>query len=116
MEHFVITASAARYKTDCAIVGVFEKGVLTAAAGDLDERLGGAITRLVDGGDLRGKLGETLLLADLKNSPCKRIVLVGLGTRDQFARKQYRRALSAAIALTAKTGAKDAVNYLSLER
>jgi leucyl aminopeptidase len=116
MEHFVVTASAARQRTDCAIVGVYEKGALSAAASDLDTRLGGVLTRLIKSGDVRGRLGETLLLAELKNSPCQRIVLVGLGTRDGFGRKQYRKAVAAAISLIIKTGAREAINYLALEK
>jgi leucyl aminopeptidase len=116
MEHFVVTASAARQRTECAIVGVFEKGVLGSAASELDAKLGGTLSRLVKNGDVRGKLSETLLLGDLKGSPAQRIVIVGLGGRDAFARKQYRKALTAATALVIKTGARDAVNYLSLEK
>ena len=116
MEHFVVTASAARQRTDCAIVGVYEKGALVNAASDLDAKLGGLLSRLVKSGDVRGKLGETLLLSELKSAPCQRIVLVGLGTRDALTRKQYRRALAAATALVIKTGARDAVNYIALER
>jgi len=116
MDHFVVTASAARQRTDCAVVGVYEKGVLSAAAGDLDTRLGGSITRLVRNGDFRGRLGETLLLGDLKNSPCERIVLTGLGSRDALGRKQYRKAFTAATALVVKTGATEAVNYLATEK
>ena len=115
MDHFVVTASAARQRTDCAIVGVYEKGSLSSAAGDLDTRLGGTLTRLIKNGDLRGKLGETLLLSDVK-APCQRILLVGLGTRDGFARKQYRKALGAATSALIKTGAREAVQYLSLEK
>jgi leucyl aminopeptidase len=116
MDHFVVTASAARHRTDCAIVGIYEKGAFSDAAGDLDTKLGGLLSRLVKNGDVRGKLGETLLLSDLKNSPCQRIVLVGLGTRDSLTRKNYRRALAAATALILKTGAREAVNYLAAEK
>jgi leucyl aminopeptidase len=116
MEHFVVTASAARQRTDCAIVGVYEKGALSAAADELDTKLGGALARLVKNGDARGKLGETLLITELRGAPCQRIVLVGLGARDVFARKQYRKALAAAIGLAIKTGSRDAINYLSLEK
>jgi len=116
MEHFVVTASAARQRTDCAIVGVYEKGALGIAAGELDAKLGGTLSRLVKNGDVRGKLGETLLIGDVKGAPCQRIVLVGLGGRDAFARKSYRKALAAALTLVIKTGAREAVNYLSLEK
>jgi leucyl aminopeptidase len=116
MDHFVVTASAARHRTDCAIVGIYDKGAFSDAAGDLDAKLGGLLARLVKNGDVRGKLGETLLLSDLKNAPCQRIVLVGLGTRDALTRKNYRRALTAATVLILKTGARDTVNYLALEK
>lgn len=115
MEHFVVTASAARQRTDCAIVGVYDKGILSAAAADLDEKLGGVLSRRVKSGDLRGKLGETHLLGELKSSPCARIIVVGLGARATFTRKQYRKALAASTALLLKTGAREAVSYLSLE-
>ena len=36
MEFFVSTAAPARQRTDCAIVGVYDKGVLSAAAEELD--------------------------------------------------------------------------------
>jgi leucyl aminopeptidase len=42
--------------------------------------------------------------------------LVGLGTRASFGRKQYRRALQAAVQALGKTGAADAVVYLALEQ
>jgi leucyl aminopeptidase len=116
MEHFVVTASAARQRTDCAIVGVYDKGALSTAASDLDTKLGGKLSRLVKSGDVRGKLGETLLLSELKGAPCQRVVVVGLGARDGFARKQYRKALTAATALVLKTGSREAINYLSLEK
>jgi leucyl aminopeptidase len=114
MEFFVSTQSIARQRTDCAIVGVYEKGVLSPAAEQLDSRLGGRIAKLVKRGDLRGKTGDALLLADA-GGPCERVVLVGLGARGSFKRKQFRKALTSALNLVAKTGAKDAVSYLGLD-
>ena len=114
MEYFVSTASASRQRTDCAIVGVYDKGVLSAAAEDLDRRLGGRIARLVKRGDIRGKSGEVLLLAD-GGGPAERVLVVGLGARTAFKRKQYRRALTGAVAALLRTGARDAISYLSLD-
>jgi leucyl aminopeptidase len=115
MEFFVTSATASRQRTDCAIVGVFDKGSLSAAAEDLDRKLGGRIGRLVKRGDLRGKAGDMLLLADVSGAACERVLLVGLGARTSFNRKVYRKAIAGALATIAKTGAKDAVSYLSLE-
>jgi len=115
MEFFVTTAAPARHRTECAIVGVFEKGELATAAAQLDERIGGRIAKLTKRGDLRGKPGESVLLTDLEGAPCERVIVVGLGSRANFKRKQYRKSLSAAFATLARTGAREAVNYLSLE-
>jgi leucyl aminopeptidase len=115
MEYFVSTASAGRQRTDCAIVGVYDKGELSTAAAEIDTRIGGRIARLVKRGDLRGKAGDAVLLADLNGGPCERVLALGLGARSGFKRKQYRKALASALAMLAKTGARDAVSYLSLE-
>jgi leucyl aminopeptidase len=115
MEFFVSTASAGKQRTDCAIVGVYDKGDLSEAAAAIDARIGGRIARLVKRGDLRGKAGDAVLLADLNGGPCERVIVLGLGARNSFKRKQYRKALAAALGILAKTGARDAVSYLSLE-
>jgi leucyl aminopeptidase len=115
MEFFATTSSAARQRTDCAIVGVYDKGVLSGAAEELDRRIGGRIARLVKRGDLRGKSGDSVLLADLTGGPCERVVVLGLGARNGFKRKQYRKALAAALAIVGKTGARDAVSFLGLD-
>lgn len=115
MEFFATSSAPSRQRTDCAIVGVFDKGVLSTAAAALDGRMGGRIAKLVKRGDIRGKAGDTLLLADVSGASCDRILVVGLGPRSAFKRKQYRRALSTAIAAVARTGAREAVSFLSLE-
>jgi leucyl aminopeptidase len=44
-----------------------------------------------------------------------RVLLIGLGSRAAFGRKQYRKALQSAVQALAKTGSSDAVVYLALE-
>jgi leucyl aminopeptidase len=87
---------------------------LSAAATQLDAALEGRISRLAKRGDLRGKAGETALL-DVDRGPCQRVLVVGLGKKEGFKRKQYKKALLAAAAAVARTGARDAVSYLSQE-
>src|SRR5690606_16741582 len=115
MEFFVSTAAPSRQRTDCAIVGVYDKGVLSETAHALDRRIGGRIARLAKRGDIRGKAGETLLLTDIDGAASERILVVGLGARGSFKRKQYRKALASALGVLARTGARNAVSYLGLE-
>ncbi len=115
MDFFATSTSPARQRTECAIVGVYDKGVLTDAAAEIDGRIGGRIARLVKKGDLQGKAGDVVTLADLGAGPVERVVVVGLGSKSGLGRKQYRRALNSALVAIGKTAAREAISYLSLE-
>jgi leucyl aminopeptidase len=114
MRFYAVSGSAARQRTECAIVGLYESGALGTGATQLDARLGGRIGRVVKRGDIRGKTGEVMLL-DVDNGPCQRVLLIGLGKKASFGRKQYKKAMLAAAGAVTKTGAHDAVSYISLE-
>jgi leucyl aminopeptidase len=114
MRSFVVTGSAARQKTDCAIVGLHDGAEPSGAAAQLDAATGGRIARLVKRGDFRGRAGEVALV-DPDRGPAERILVVGLGKKDGYDRKRYKKALAAAFGAAAKTGARDAVSYLSLD-
>jgi leucyl aminopeptidase len=114
MRFYATSGSAARTRTDCAIVGLYDSGNLTAAGAQLDAALGGRLSKLIQRGDVRGKAGETALI-DTERPGSARVLVVGLGRKDRFRIKQYRKAVQSAIALLARTGARDAVSFLSLE-
>ena len=115
MDYFVSSAAPARTRTGCAIAGVYEGGRLGATARLLDKACGRRIGAAVRGGDLGGKLGETLLLSRLPGLRCERVLLVGLGAAKDLDAKRYRRALTEATALLRRIGARDAISYLGLE-
>jgi leucyl aminopeptidase len=114
MRFHAVSGSAAQQRTDCAVVGLYESGTLSAAAAQLDAALDGRLSRLVKRRDLRGKSGETSLL-DVDGGPCERLLVVGLGKKDSFGRKQYKKAMLVAAAALVKTGARDALSFLSAE-
>jgi leucyl aminopeptidase len=115
MEFNAIIDAKARTAAGCAVVGIYEEGDLGIAARQLDAQLGGLIGKLHAGGDFTGKLGDTLLLPAPVGALAARVLLVGLGPRGGFGRKQYRKSLQSSAQALAKTGVKDAVVYLSLE-
>jgi len=115
MEFKAIVDAKARESAGCAVVGVYEKGDLGVAARSLDAQIGGMISRLHAGGDFAAKLGDSLLLPQPAGAAAARVLLVGLGSRAGFARKQYRKALLASAQALGKTGARDAIIYLALE-
>jgi len=115
MEFKAIIDAKARNDAGCAVVGVYEEGDLGIAAGQIDKQLDGLIGKLHGNGDLSGKLGEVMLLPTPAGTAAARVLLIGLGTRAAFGRKQYRKALQSAVQALAKTGASDAAVYLALE-
>jgi leucyl aminopeptidase len=115
MEFKAIVDVKAHDPADCAVVGIYELGDLGIGAALIDTQIGGIIGNLHASGDFAGKLGDTLLLPLPTGAAAARVLLVGLGTKSAFGRKQYRKALLAAAQALAKTGAADANLYLSLE-
>jgi leucyl aminopeptidase len=115
MEFKAIVDAKVRESAGCAVVGVYEKGDLGVAARSLDAQIGGMIGRLHAGGDFGAKVGDTLLLSQPAGAAAARVLLVGLGSRAGFSRKQYRKAVLASAQALGKTGARDAVIYLTLE-
>src|SRR5258708_6807311 len=115
MEFKAIIDAKARNDAGCAVVGVYEGGDLGIAGGQIDKQLDGLIGKLHGNGDLSGKLGDVMLLPTPAGTAAARVLLIGLGARAAFGRKQYRKALQSAVQALAKTGASDAVVYLALE-
>jgi leucyl aminopeptidase len=115
MEFKVIVDAKARATTGCAVVGVYENGELGAATRHLDAQLGGLIARLHAAGDFAAKLGDALLLPHPQGVAAQRVLLLGLGARAGFGRKQYRKALTTSAQTVLKTGSADATVYLALE-
>ncbi|MEP6549185.1 MAG: leucyl aminopeptidase [Gammaproteobacteria bacterium] len=115
MEFKAIVDAKARHEAGCAVVGVYEDGDLGVAARRIDAQLNGLIARLHKDGDFSGKLGDVLLLPAPAGAAAARLLLIGLGARSGFGRKQYRKALQSALQSLLKTGAGDAVVYLALE-
>ncbi len=115
MEFKVIVDPKASGQAACAVVGVYENADLGVAARHINKVLDGLIVKLHADGDFAAKLGDSLMLPLPAGSAAARLLLIGLGTRAGFGRKQYRKALTASAVALAKTGAADALVYLALE-
>ena len=105
MEYQVKTGAPEQQRTACLVAAVFESKRLSPTAAALDKRSGGAITKVLRKGDLKGKAGETLLLHDLAGSAADRVLLVGCGPQNKFGAKEYRNLVTTAIQTIRTTGA-----------
>ncbi len=99
--------------TPCIIVGVYEDRMLTSAATRVDEHSGGAIKRLVDSGDITGKIGTTTVLHALANIAAARVLVVGLGEQKKFDAARFNRANNDAAKVLKNLPLASAISYLA---
>ena len=66
MQFDVWTKGLVTLESECLVLGIFDEGELTEEAASVDSASGGKLGKLVARGDLSGRSGETLLIADLE--------------------------------------------------
>jgi leucyl aminopeptidase len=97
MEIQVIAGGIQATEDELVVVNLFEgvenPGGATAA---VDQALGGSIREAIAAGDFRGKMGETMVLYPRGAIPASRVVVVGLGSREQFTLQVVRESAAAA--------------------
>jgi len=108
MEFIVSGDRLDQLPTACVVVGVYQGGRLSPSALELDAACGHVVTQALTRGDLDGEIGTTLLLANLREVACERLLLVGLGPEGEFVESSYHAALCAATRTLRTTGARDA--------
>ena len=109
MDFSTRVAAAEAVKADCIAVGVFADGELTAPARALDAATKGALRAAVKSGDATGKRGSTVLLHRLPGVAAGRVLMVGLGRRDEFGDRAFGESVRAAV-----KGAGPAVKELAI--
>jgi leucyl aminopeptidase len=78
---------------DMVIVNLFEEVRRPAGAtGSVDNMLDGMITDLIKKGELSGRLGETLIIHTFKKIKADRVMVIGLGKRQDFDIERIRKA------------------------
>ncbi len=112
MEFLVKSGNPEKQRTACIVVGVFEPRRLSVAAEQLDKASDGYISSLTRRGDMEGTSGQTLLLYNIPNTLCDRVLLVGCGKERDFDINQYRKVIATATMTLNDGGAMEAVYYL----
>ena len=74
-------------------------------ARQLDERLEAKLSRLANGGELKGELGKTVVLHADEDSNLRRVVVAGVGKRAEVDADAMRTAASAVVRMRSRDGA-----------
>ena len=86
MEISVVAGNITQQESPAIVVGMLQ-GVTdpAGALGEVDQALDGAITSLIEDGEIKGNRGELTLLHTLGKLPSKRVVVAGLGYSDSVS-------------------------------
>jgi leucyl aminopeptidase len=96
-----------KYKTDGAVLLLFEDERLSQAAARVDKALGGAVSRLIKRGDFKPKPGAVHLVYPAGGIAPERLLLAGLGKRADFTQNRLRQAAGKAAPALRAAGAGD---------
>ncbi len=112
MEFIVKSGNPEKQRSACVVVGIFEPRRLSTAAEQLDKASAGFISSLIRRGDMEGTAGQTLLLYNIPNTLCDRVLLVGCGKERDFNINEYHKVIINATSALNDGGSMEAVYYL----
>ncbi len=108
MEIRVIAADVTKVEAGAIIVSLFEGArSLDGDMATMDKALGRAISRLVNQGGIKGKLGELTIIHSLGKLPAARVVIVGLGKKTALTVDKIRGVIAEACRSLRKKGVDD---------
>jgi leucyl aminopeptidase len=109
MEIKVIAGDITKTEAGAIILALFE-GV-KRPAGELavvDKALGGAVSQLISQGEIKGKAREVTIIHSLGKLPAARVVVAGLGKKEDLSLDRVRMAVGEACRLLQQRGVGDA--------
>lgn len=113
MEFLIKSGNPEKQRTACLVLGIYEPRRLSPAAKAVDNASKKFLSNLLRRGDIEGKLGESLLLHNVPGLLADRILLIGCGRERDLTDNQYRKIISNSIKEVSRTGAMEAVSFLS---
>jgi leucyl aminopeptidase len=109
----ILTRSVTEVEADALVVNLFE-GVRQpgGATGAVDAALGGQIRRLIESGEIRGKLNEVTIIHTDGRLPAARVAVAGLGKQEEFNLESIYKAVGSAARLLQSRGCKKIATIL----
>jgi len=91
LEIKVVVGDIVAVEADAIVVNLFEEVERPGGAtGAVDKALGGAITKLIEQGEMKGKLNEVHIIHSLGKVPARIVAVAGLGQQSGFTLDKVR--------------------------
>lgn len=113
MEYTVKSGNPEKQRIGCVVIPVFASRKLSASAKVIDKASNGYISNLVRRGEIEGDLGNTLLLHNIENTLCDRVLLVGCGKEKDITVNTFYRINKVMVDTLESTGATEIASYLT---
>ena len=113
MEYSIKSGNPEKQRTACLVLGITEQRRFTPAAENIDQASKKYLSQLLRKGDIKGKIGESLLLQKIPGVVADRILLIGCGRERDIDEQKFRLILEHTASALSRTGAQDAVSYLT---
>ncbi len=113
MQYVITSVDPTKLRSDCLIVGIFQDKQLSAAAQQLDTLSQGAISKILEKGDLAEELGKTLLLYAVPGIPLARVLLVYCGDKSKVKYADFRKITTCVACVLKSTQIQRVTTYLT---
>ncbi len=113
MEYSVKSGNPEKQRIGCVVIPVYASRKLSASAKIIDKASNGYISNLVRRGEIEGDLGNTLLLHNVENTLCDRILLIGCGKEKDITVNTFYKINHSMVKKLQSTGATEIASYLT---
>lgn len=113
MEYSVKSGHPEKQRIGCVVVAVYASRKLSPSAKIIDQASHGYISNLVRRGEMEGDLGNTLLLHNIDNTLCDRILLVGCGKEKEITTHIFNKINRIMVKKLNASGATEIASYLT---
>ncbi len=113
MEFGSKVSSPEKIKTACIIIPLFETGKLSPSAKALNVNADSYLTKIIKKGDIKGKIGQSLLIHNVPGINADRVLLVGCGKEKELNDSNFRKICTEAIQAMKPVNATEAVCCLA---
>ena len=98
---------------DGSVLGLYENSEFSKSFNEIDLAAQGYLNRLIQSGELTGKLGQTLLLRDLPGVATKRVLIVGCGKKGELTERRYKQLIQSMLKALNNANIREVVSYLT---
>ena len=113
MEYTVKSGNPEKQRIGCVVIPVYASRKLSPSAKIIDKASNGYISTLIRRGEIEGDLGNTLLLHNIENTLCDRILLIGCGKEKNIDVKTFYKINHSMVKTLQASGATEIASYLT---